>query len=89
MAQVSGLRTFEEIKKATHVCGECAGCKTHLDWILSTVCSCYDITFDAVIDAVKNGADTIEKVGAVTKAGTAPDCGRCKILIENIVATGR
>ena len=89
MAQVKGLRTFDEIKNATNICGKCAGCKAHLDFIFTTVCSCMGVSFEAIAEAVKNGADTVEKVGEATKAGTAPDCGRCKILIENIVATGR
>ena len=89
MAMVKGLRTVEEIKEATNICIECTGCKTSLEWILSTVCRCRAVPLKAVVDAVKNGADTVEKVGAVTKAGTDPDCGKCKILIENIVALGR
>ncbi|MCL2840913.1 MAG: (2Fe-2S)-binding protein [Defluviitaleaceae bacterium] len=88
-AMGSGLRTLEEIKTATNVCGICEGCGEHLDWILSTVCRCLGISMAAVVEAVKNGADTVEKVGEMTKAGTAPDCGRCKILIENIVAIGK
>lgn len=45
----------------------------------------------AVIDAVHNGADTVEKVGEGTKAGTGVDqetgeaCGKCKGLIQNII----
>ena len=86
MAMVKGLRKLEEIKEATGACGECAGCKEHLDWILSSVCGCLDVSLAAVVEAVKNGADTVEKVVATTKAGSA--CGRCKVLIENIVAQG-
>jgi len=89
MAMVQGLRTLEEIKTATNACGECAGCSEHLPWILSTVCRCLNISVAAVVEAVHNGADTVEKACAMTTAGTAPDCGRCKILIENIVAIGR
>ena len=89
MAQVNGLRTFDEIKTATNICGECTGCKENIDYILTTVCGCMDVSFEDIIKAVENGADTVEKVGQATKAGTAPDCGRCKILIENVVATGR
>jgi len=41
------------------------------------------------VDAVKNGADTVEKVGEMVKAGTELTCGKCKILIEKIIAIGR
>ena len=87
MAQVKGLRSLEEIKTAANICGECAGCKEHMPLIMNVVCGCTGATFEAVADAVKNGADTAEKIGQITKAGT--DCGRCKILVENIIAIGR
>jgi len=89
MAQVRGLRTLDEIKAAVNICGECAGCKENMGWILTTVCSCMDVSFEDIVKAIKNGADTVEKVGEVTGAGTAVDCGRCKILIENIIVIGR
>ena len=89
MAMVKGLRTPEEMKSATGACGQCSSCNEHLGWILSTVCRCYDISMAAVVQAVSQGADTVEKACEMTKAGTAPDCGRCKILIENIVKLGR
>ncbi|MDO7206044.1 (2Fe-2S)-binding protein [Paraclostridium bifermentans] len=40
-----------------------------------------------MVEAVKNGADTVEKVGEVTKAGTG--CGRCKGIISNIIENKR
>ncbi|MCL1988430.1 MAG: (2Fe-2S)-binding protein [Firmicutes bacterium] len=87
MAMVRGLRTLEEIKADTNVCGECPGCKENLDWILSSVCGCKNVSLEEVIAAVKNGADTVAKVGEATRAGT--DCERCTKLIENIIAIGR
>ena len=89
MAMVKGLRTIEEIKEAAGVCGECTGCETSLEWILQTVCRCRAVPLKAVVEAVQNGADTVEKVGEIVKAGTEPTCGKCKILIENIIALGR
>lgn len=89
MAMVKGLRTAEEIKEATNACGECTGCETSLEWILSTVCRCRAVPLKAVVDAVKSGADTVEKVGEAVKAGTEPTCGKCKILIKNIIEIGR
>ena len=88
MAMVKGLRTVNEIKESTNTCTECSGCKTSLEWILTTVCRCRAVPLKAVVDAVKNGADTVEKIVEVTKAGTDPACGKCKILIENILANG-
>ncbi|MCL2015767.1 MAG: (2Fe-2S)-binding protein [Defluviitaleaceae bacterium] len=87
MAMVKGLRTLEEIKADTNVCGECAGCKENLDWILSSVCGCKNVSLATVVNAVKNGANTVEKVAELTQAGT--DCGRCTKLVENIIAIGR
>lgn len=49
------------------------------------VCGCYKVTEEEIIDAIKNGADTVEKVGAVTKAGTG--CGGCKDRIQEIINT--
>ena len=60
MAQVKGLRTFDEIKASVNICGECPGCKEHLDMIFTTVCSCMGVSFETVAEAVKNGADTVE-----------------------------
>ncbi|MCL2609723.1 MAG: (2Fe-2S)-binding protein [Treponema sp.] len=86
-AMVGGARTADELKKDAGVCGECAGCKEHLDRILGSVCSCMSVSLQAVVDAVKAGADTVEKVGEATMAGTG--CGRCQALIANVIAQGR
>ena len=83
------LRTREEIKNETGLCTTCTGCETSLDWILSTVCRCRAVPLDAVVKAVKGGADTVEKIGELIKAGTEPTCGRCKVLIENILSEGK
>lgn len=85
-AMVAGGRTFEEIQAATGVCGDCEGCTSELDGILSSVCGCMKVSLQAVVDAVKSGADTVEKVGELTGAGM--DCGRCKGLIANIIELG-
>lgn len=85
-AMCIGARTTEEIIETAGVCGECEGCNENLDSILSSVCGCMKVSLKAVVDAVQNGADTVEKVGEVTGAGT--DCGRCKALIANIIELG-
>lgn len=88
-AMVAGARTIEEVKEAAGVCTECEGCKQDLGWILGSVCGCKEVSLAKVVEAVKNGADTVEKVGEITGAGTGEGCGRCKGLIENIIKTGR
>jgi len=86
-AMCSGARTIDELKTGASVCGECAGCKANLDQILGSVCGCKQVSLQAVVDAVKGGANTVQKVGEVTQAGTG--CGRCQGLIENVIALGR
>lgn len=94
-AMSSGARTIEELVKLTGVCTECEGCKSELDAILSSVCGCKKVSLETVVNAVKNGADTVEKVGEITGAGTGVDeetgeeCGKCKVLIQNIIDLGR
>jgi len=88
-AMCQGTRTVEELVEKTGVCTTCEGCKIELDQILSSVCGCKGVSLKAVINAIKNGADTVEKVGEVTGAGTEKDCGRCKLLIANIIELGR
>ncbi|MBI6873502.1 (2Fe-2S)-binding protein [Clostridium aciditolerans] len=88
-AMCDGARTLEELVKKTGVCTNCEGCKSELGHILSSVCGCKKVSLKAVVDAVKNGADTVEKVGEVTGAGTGENCGRCKALIANVIELGR
>ena len=47
------------------------------------ICGCYKVTKNTIVDAIKNGAETVEKVGEVTKAGTG--CGNCKNSIQAII----
>lgn len=88
-AMVQGARTIDEMIELAGVCNACEGCKSNLPGILSSVCGCLEVSLKDVVDAVKNGADTVEKVGEVTKAGTGEDCGRCQALIQNIIDLGR
>lgn len=94
-AMTSGARTIDELVELTGVCTECEGCKSELEGILSSVCGCKKVSLETVVNAVKNGADTVEKVGELTGAGTGVDevtgeaCGKCKGLIQNIIDLGR
>lgn len=90
-AMTAGARTEAEVADQTGVCLECEGCKSELPGILSSVCGCKGVSLEAVVNAVKCGADTVEKVGVVTGAGTGVDevtgeeCGKCKGLVQNII----
>ncbi len=86
-AMVAGARSLEEIQAKTNACGVCDSCRDEIPGILASVCGCKQVSLQAVIDAVKNGASTVEKVGEITGAGT--DCGRCRGLVANIIELGR
>ena len=86
-AMCQNARTKEELKDKAGVCLMCEGCRENLDWILTSVCGCKKTSLASVVSAVKAGAKTVEAVGVATGAGT--DCGRCQILIENIIDIGR
>ncbi len=45
------------------------------------VCHCLGITYGEIMEAIKNGADTVEKIMDATDAGTA--CGLCKSVEED------
>lgn len=50
------------------------------------ICLCQGIDEDTIIEAIKNGADTIEKVKEVTGATTGYCHGsRCKEKIEELI----
>lgn len=44
----------------------CTTCKDKLYKTISSVCGCKEVSLKTVIDAVKHGADTAEKVSEVT-----------------------
>lgn len=88
-AMISGARTIEELIDKVDVCATCEGCKEHLERILGSVCGCMNVSLEEVIKAIKNGADTVEKVGEVTGAGTKEGCGKCQALIANVIELGR
>ncbi len=94
-AMSAGARTVSEVVELAGVCSECEGCKNELNDILSSVCGCKKVSLETVVNAVKNGADTVDKVGEITGAGTGIDeetgepCGKCKVLIQNIIDIGR
>jgi len=46
------------------------------------VCECFDVHYKEIIDAIKEGACTVEEIMKKTKAGTG--CGLCKSSKEDI-----
>lgn len=47
------------------------------------VCKCRKVTEEEIVNAIKNGATTVEAVGEATKAGTG--CGGCKPKIQELI----
>ena len=58
-----------------------------MEAVLKNACKCKNVSIQEILNAVNNGADTVEKVGEVTGAGTA--CGRCKSIISDIIENRR
>lgn len=86
-AMVKGARTLEDIKNTTDIVIDTDEVANEIEGILKIVCRCNNVSIETVLTAIKNGADTVEKIGDATKAGTA--CGRCKAILQNILETGR
>ena len=50
------------------------------------LCLCKGITKETIVDAIKNGANTVEKVKDATGATTGPCQGaRCRETIEKLI----
>ena len=86
-AQGQGARTVEELKAMSDIVIENEEELKEVEALLKNACKCNNVSIETVVEAVKNGADTVEKVGEVTKAGTT--CGRCKSIISNIIENKR
>ena len=82
-AQAQGARTVEDIKNMTGIAIENDDEYKEIEDLVKNVCRCKNVSVETVIDAVKNGAKTVEEVMEKTNAGTV--CGRCKGIIANIV----
>ena len=87
MAQSKGARTVEELKNLSDIVIENDVELKEVEDLLKNACKCRNVYIDDIVNAVKNGADTIEKVGEATGAGTA--CGRCKGIISSIIESKR
>ncbi|RDY28063.1 (2Fe-2S)-binding protein [Romboutsia weinsteinii] len=84
-AMSNGARTLDDIKDMTDITIDTTDLKNDIESILQNACKCRSVSVEEVVKAIQNGADTVEKIGEVTKAGTA--CGRCKGLLNNIIDT--
>ena len=61
--------------------------RKEVEEVLKNACRCRNESIEEVVKVVNNPADTVEKVGEATGAGTV--CGRCKGLLENIIENKR
>lgn len=53
---------------------------------MNLVCLCKAVTEEVIVDAIKEGADTFEKVQESTGAGTGHcRAGRCRGKIEELI----
>ena len=86
-AQVEGARTVEELKEISDIVIENEEELQEVEALIKMACRCKKVSIETVVEAVKAGADTVEKVGEVTKAGT--NCGRCKSIIADVIENKR
>ncbi len=86
-AQAEGVRTIEELKSMSDIVIENDTELEEVETLLQNACKCKNVSISTIVDAVKNGADTFEKVKETTNAGAG--CGRCKGIISNIIENKR
>lgn len=57
---------------------------------MNLVCICKAVTEDVIVEAIKEGADTFEKVQEATEAGTGRcRAGRCRGRIEELIINNK
>ena len=86
-AQSQGARTSEKFKELSDIVIENEAELKDVEALIKNACKCKNVSIETIVEAVRDGTDTIEKVVEVTKAGTG--CGRCKVIISNIVENKR
>ena len=82
-AMVKGARTIPDIEKMTDII---IGDNDHaqkIQEVLDNACRCKKVSYETVVNAVKNGAETLDDVRIATGAGTI--CARCCKLLERII----
>ena len=86
-AQAEGVRTIEELKEKSNIVIETEEELKEIEALIKNACKCKNVSIETIVQAVRNGNDTIEKVVEATKAGSA--CGRCAGIITNIIENKR
>lgn len=57
---------------------------------MNLVCICKAVTEEVIVEAIKEGADTFEKVQEATDAGTGRcRAGRCRGRIEELIINNK
>ena len=74
MAQAEGA--VEDLRRMTDLVIENEEEAKEMQRILKNACGCNNVSVEEVARAVRNGADTVEKVTAATGAGA--NCDKCK-----------
>lgn len=87
LAMSGGARTIEDIRKSTDIFIRDEDYESNIQKVLESACICKNISIQQIVEAVKKGADSLEKVKEVTGANT--ECGRCLELIQNIIDNKR
>ena len=62
MHQSQGARTVKEVKDMTDIVIENDDEYREIDRVLQNACKCQNVSVNEVVAAVKNGADTVEKL---------------------------
>lgn len=86
-AQAEGARTIEELKEKSDIVIETEEELKEIEALIKNACKCKNVSIETIVQAVRNGNDTIEKVVEATKASSA--CGKCKGIITNIIENKR
>ena len=47
------------------------------------ICHCQEVTYGTIVEAISNGANTVEIIGDITEAGIS--CGSCIEELEEIL----
>ena len=76
MAQAEGARTVDDLRRPTDLVNEHEDEAAEKQRILKNACARNNVSVEEVARAVRNGADTVEKVTAATGAGA--NCDKCK-----------
>ena len=82
-SQAQGARTIEDLQQMTDITIEDDDKLRLVDEVLSNACRCKNVLLEEVVVAVQNGADTIEKIGELTEAGTV--CRRCHGILQSVL----